>query len=223
MGGRPPDARNHNHSGLAGAPSGHFIETAEGSSGRARRVLALKDRRGADGGRRRTRPSGRRRYERFVTSSYYPPRPSLLAFNEKLPAFFAAHGRWDLSGRIPEKDLARVTFDPPALARFKGSLAGTGDAFPRALADVRSIVESPFGDELVLALARHAVADFRLGRNPAKAPDLLFLGLSSLDYYGHRNGPDSREVADGLVRLDGELEAFHSGSTGSRPDGRSSS
>jgi arylsulfatase A-like enzyme len=70
------------------------------------------------------------------------------------------------------------------------------------------VIESPFGDELVLELARHAVRDFRLGRNAARAPDLLFLGLSSLDYYGHRFGADSREVADGVVRLDGQLEAF---------------
>lgn len=192
--------------------SGHFLGDRLKEKFPGARVvsLALKDRSAVPMGGRKADAAVwfERRYERFVTSSYYPPRPSLLAFNEKLPAFFASHGRWDLSGRIPEKDLARVTFDPPALARFKGSLAGTGDAFPRALADVRSIVESPFGDELLLALARHAVADFRLGRNAAGAPDLLFLGLSSLDYYGHRNGADSREVADGIVRLDGELEAF---------------
>lgn len=149
-----------------------------------------------------------RTWGRFVTSSYYPPRPSLLAFNEKLPAFFASHRRWDLSGRIPEKDLARVTFDPPELARFKGTLEGTGESFPHSLPSPRSVAESPMGDELLLELARYAVRDFRLGRNAANAPDLLFVGLSSLDYYGHRAGPDSREVADGIVRLDAELEKF---------------
>jgi predicted AlkP superfamily pyrophosphatase or phosphodiesterase len=145
---------------------------------------------------------------RFVSSSYYPPRPSLLAFNEKLPVFFASHGRWELSNRIPEKDLARVTFERPDLARFKRTAPETGNDFPYTLARPLDVVESPFGDELLLALARHAVADFRLGRNPARAPDLLFVGLSSLDYYGHRAGPDSREVADGTVRLDGDLESF---------------
>lgn len=149
-----------------------------------------------------------RSWGRFVTSSYYPPRPSLLAFNERLPSFFAAHKRWELSGRIPRKDLARVTFDPPELARFKGVLAGTGTSFPHSLPDPRSIVESPIGDELLLELTRHAIRDLRLGHNPANAPDLLFVGLSSLDYYGHRTGPDSREVADGIVRLDAELEKF---------------
>jgi Type I phosphodiesterase / nucleotide pyrophosphatase len=149
-----------------------------------------------------------RSWGRFVTSTYYPPRPSILAFNEKLPAFFAAHTRWELSGRIPEKDLARATFDPPELARFKGVLAGTGASFPHLLPSPTAVVESPMGDELLLDLARHVVRDFHLGRNPSGAPDLLFVGLSSLDYYAHRAGPDSREVADGIVRLDAQLEAF---------------
>src|SRR5207253_4780602 len=39
-------------------------------------------------------------------------------------------------------------------------------------------------------------------------PDLLFIGLSSTDYYGHAFGPDSREIADGIARLDGALERF---------------
>lgn len=192
--------------------SGHFLGDRLKEKFPGSRVvsLALKDRAAVPMGGRKADAAVwfERRFERFVTSSYYPPRPSLLAFNERLPAFFAAHGRWELSGRIPEKELARVTFDPPALARFKGPLPGTGDAFPHPLPDVRNIVESPFGDELVLGLARHAVADFRLGRNPANAPDLLFLGLSSLDYYGHRFGADSRELADGVVRLDGDLDTF---------------
>ncbi len=40
------------------------------------------------------------------------------------------------------------------------------------------------------------------------APDLLFVGLSSTDYYGHPFGPDSKEIADGMVRLDATLESF---------------
>jgi arylsulfatase A-like enzyme len=149
-----------------------------------------------------------RTWGRFVTSTYYPRRPSLLEFNEKLPAFFASHARWNVSGRIAGKDAARATFDPPELSRFKGTLAGTGETFPHALPSPAAVVESPMGDELMLDFARYAIRDFRLGRNPANAPDLLFLGLSSLDYYGHRGGPDSREVFDGIVRLDRQLESF---------------
>jgi len=201
--------------GLPASPvllSGHFLGDRLKEKFPSARVVSLsvKDRSAVPMGGRKADAAVwfQWQFQRFVTSSYYPPRPSLLAFNEGLPAFFAAHPRWELSGRIPEKDLARVTFDPPALAGFKGPQPAIGLAFPHALPDVQQIVESPFGDELVLALARHAVADFRLGRNPSNAPDLLFLGLSSLDYYGHRFGADSREVADGVVRLDGDLEAF---------------
>lgn len=146
-------------------------------------------------------------FQRFMTSSWYPATP-LLAFNERLPAFFASHRRWEPSGRIPEKDLARVTFGPPELSRFYGPLPGTGDRFPHPLPNPQSVVESPFGDELVLELARYATRELHIGRNASGAPDLLFLGLSALDYYAHRFGPDSREVADGIVRLDTQLDAF---------------
>jgi arylsulfatase A-like enzyme len=149
-----------------------------------------------------------REFGRFVTSSFYPTRPSLLAFNSRLSAFWASHTKWEVSGRIPEKSLARVIFDPPELVRFKGTLRGSGEWFPHALPDPRNVIESPFGDDLVLELARYATRELHIGRNPTGAPDLLFLGLSSLDYYAHRAGPDSREVADGVVRLDGQLDAF---------------
>ena len=192
--------------------SGHFLGDRLKETFPASRVvsLSLKDRGAVPMGGRKADAAiwFERAWGRFVTSSYYPPRPTLLRFNEKLPAFFASHGRWDLSGRIPANDLERVTFDPPELGRFKGTLPGTGESFPHSLPNPRSVVESPMGDELLLELTRHAIRDFRLGRNPAKAPDLLFVGLSSLDYYSHRAGPDSREVADGIVRLDAQLEKF---------------
>jgi predicted AlkP superfamily pyrophosphatase or phosphodiesterase len=149
------------------------------------------------------------RFERFVTSTYYPPHPELLAFDERLPAFFAApeHRRWELSGRIPDTDMTRITFDPPELFDSKSQPSEVKPTFPHDLGSPRNIVSSPWGDVLVLELARHTIASLRLGRQEG-TPDLLFVGLSSMDYYGHWFGPDSREVADGVVRLDGTLEAF---------------
>jgi predicted AlkP superfamily pyrophosphatase or phosphodiesterase len=149
------------------------------------------------------------RFERFVTSTYYPPHPELLAFDERLPAFFAApeHRRWELSGRIPEADMTLLTFDPPELYDSKGQPPEVKPTFPHELVSPRNIVSSPWGDVLVLELARHAITSLRLGR-PEGTPDLLFVGLSSMDYYGHWFGPDSREVADGVARLDGTLETF---------------
>ncbi len=149
------------------------------------------------------------RFARFVTSTYYPPHPSLLAFNDKVPAFLAdpAHRKWEPSGRIPPADLDRVTFDPPELYGSKGQPEGFGATFPHAMASAFDIVHSPWGDTLLLELTRAVVRDMALGSEPAR-PDLLFVGLSATDYYGHWFGPDSKEIADGIVRLDAELEGF---------------
>jgi hypothetical protein len=149
------------------------------------------------------------RFARFVTSSYYPPRPSLLAIDRDLPAFFAdpAHRTWALSGRIPAAELERMTFDPLELYDSKGQPEGFGATFPHSLKTPKDVVSSPFGDELVLTLARSVVSDMALGADRTR-PDLLFVGLSSTDYYGHWFGPDSKEIADGMVRLDATLQAF---------------
>lgn len=70
------------------------------------------------------------KFARFVTSTYYPPRPSLLAIDDTLPAFFAdpAHHRWDLSGRIPAADLDRITFSSPDLPSITGQPGRRGVA-----------------------------------------------------------------------------------------------
>src|SRR5262249_58727396 len=115
-----------------------------------------------------------------------------------------SHHAWDLSGRIPRDALDRLTFDPPQLYDAKGQPEGYGPTFPHTLRTPRDIVSSPWGDVLVLDLARSVIGRLSLGRSPG-GPDLLFIGLSSTDYYGHWFGPDSREIADGIVRLDATL------------------
>lgn len=148
---------------------------------------------------------------RFVTSTYYPPRPSLLAFNAaplKKLLDDPQHKTWDLSGYIPAADLDKVTFDPPELSKFKDPLEGMGETFPHATSTAKTYTSSPYGDELILQYARFAIRDMALGRNPAGAPDILFIGMSATDLYGHKYGPDSREIADGIVRLDRTLEGF---------------
>jgi arylsulfatase A-like enzyme len=147
----------------------------------------------------------------FVTTTYYPPRPSLLAFNEaplKKMLEDPKHKVWNLSGLIPSADLDRLTFDPPELYKFKDPLEGMGETFPHGTATARTYASSPFGDELILQYARFAIRDMSLGRNAAGAPDILFIGMSATDFYGHKYGPDSREIADGIVRLDRTLESF---------------
>ena len=147
------------------------------------------------------------RFGRFVTSTYYPPHPELLAFNEGLARFFAGHTEWRLSGGIPEAALTDLTFDPPELYDAKNPPEGFGATFPHRLADSKAVVSSPFGDTLTLDLSRFVIEKMGLGAEPAR-PDLLFIGLSATDYYGHWFGPDSKEIADGVVRLDAALEQF---------------
>jgi len=67
---------------------------------------------------------------------------------------------------------------------------------------------TPFGDAVTLAFARELVVHEELGLDDA--PDLLFLGLSTPDYIGHRYGPYSQEVEDLFLRLDRGLEEFFS-------------
>lgn len=146
-------------------------------------------------------------FSRFVTSTYYSPHEELLAFNERLPDFFAIHREWTLSGRIPDEALDRITFDPPALYEAKSPPEGFGATFPHRLRTPRAAISSPFGDLLMLDLSRSVIETMRLGSRPS-TPDLLFVGLSSTDYYGHWFGPGSKEIADGIVRLDAALEEF---------------
>ena len=148
------------------------------------------------------------RFGRFVTSTYYPPRPSLLKFNERLPEFFAQRKTWELSGRIPPAALEKITFDPPELYGSKIVTQGGTPTFPHPLPNTRAILYSPYGDELILEFARSVIDDLSLGRQADGQPDLLFIGMSSTDYYGHNFGPDSKEVAEGIVRLDATLESF---------------
>jgi predicted AlkP superfamily pyrophosphatase or phosphodiesterase len=68
-----------------------------------------------------------------------------------------------------------------------------------------AVYGSPYGDELLEALAEHAIKINQLGENPADAPDLLAIGFSSNDAIGHTYGPDSPEIADEQIRLDRTL------------------
>lgn len=142
----------------------------------------------------------------FVSSSYYRWNREVLAFNESVPRRIAARPVWEPSGLIPEADLARVTYDPEHLWKHKGEDTGEG-SFPHVIADADDLLYTPFANDLVLDFARHVLDVEWMGREDG-SPDILWVGLSAQDYLGHNYGPDSREVADAVVRLDRSLEAF---------------
>jgi predicted AlkP superfamily pyrophosphatase or phosphodiesterase len=144
----------------------------------------------------------------FVPLPDSPSSINLLPFNEKLPAFFESIKSWEPSAKVKLEEWQKITFDPHRLLHRKDDSNGMGASFPHPLQNVEAILSSPYGNDLLLGFGRFAIDTMKLGNNPSGAPDLLFLGLSSSDYYGHMFGPDSMEVADGVIRLDESLQDF---------------
>jgi hypothetical protein len=70
----------------------------------------------------------------------------------------------------------------------------------------RAVMESPFGDDLLLAFARAAIAGEQLGADGS--PDILFISLSTHDYINHGYGAESRLSHDHVLYLDRELAEF---------------
>ena len=102
--------------------------------------------------------------------------------------------------------------DPALLARHtqisddrpgEGDVHGLGITFPHPIVDLDAIVQTPFGDEVVVDGAIAALAAMHLGEDDV--PDLLALSLNAHDYAGHTWGPDSWETLDLTLRLDAAL------------------
>ncbi len=64
----------------------------------------------------------------------------------------------------------------------------------------KALYNSPFGNELLLGLAKRAIDAEGLGTQ--ETPDLLCVSFSSNDAIGHCWGPDSQEVLDVTLRSD---------------------
>ncbi len=146
----------------------------------------------------------------FVSTDYYKFNRSLLEFNKSIPPFVASFPSWIQSEYIPEADLAKITFDPPELRKYKTDRAGFGVSFPHPIKDANALTYTPYGNDLVLNFAEKLIITEKIGTEDG-SPDLLYVGLSSPDYLGHLFGPDSLEVADMVVRTDLSLTAFING------------
>ncbi|MBA4064326.1 MAG: hypothetical protein C0501_11560 [Isosphaera sp.] len=145
----------------------------------------------------------------FHTGAYYRDQahPWAAEFNAGRPADRWFGQAWE---RVrPDLDYAKVTGNEDGAAGegyglndqgrlfphpFKGKLAAPGKGYYEALEC------SPAGNELLLDLAKRAVAGEKLGQG--EAADLLCLSFSSVDLVGHLYGPDSWEVFDMVVRAD---------------------
>jgi predicted AlkP superfamily pyrophosphatase or phosphodiesterase len=74
--------------------------------------------------------------------------------------------------------------------------------------DYSKITSTPYGNNLVIDIAKQALLNEHLGAD--SITDLLALSFSSPDYIGHSFGPNSWETLDGYVKLDEILADFFS-------------
>jgi predicted AlkP superfamily pyrophosphatase or phosphodiesterase len=97
----------------------------------------------------------------------------------------------------------------PDDVKGEGKGAEQGRTFPHPLGDgpkkkptnyYEALATSPFGNDVLLELAKRAIEAEKLGRHDT--PDFLSLSFSSNDLVGHAWGPDSQEVLDVTLRSD---------------------
>jgi hypothetical protein len=145
----------------------------------------------------------------FVTSTYYRRNgclhPWVARFNDERLA-----DRWfgrDWTRLRPDLDYARHCGPDDVAAEDTGW--DQGRTFPHPLTGglkspgksyYGALCNSPFGNELLLELAKRAIDAEQLGRHDV--PDLLCLSFSCNDSIGHCWGPDSQEVLDVTLRSD---------------------
>lgn len=144
---------------------------------------------------------------KFITSTYYQsdPHPWVRRFNACKPA-----DRW--FGRTwtrlrPDVDYKKAAGPDDVAEERTGS--GQGRTFPHPMGKrtgkpgkqyYSALLNSPFGNDLLVDFAKEAVVAEQLGRHDV--PDLLCVSFSSNDIIGHCYGPDSQEVLDTALRTD---------------------
>jgi hypothetical protein len=143
----------------------------------------------------------------FMTSTYYGARlhPWLAEFNRDRPADHWFGQAWD---RL-RPDLDYVRYSGPDDVAGEGTGWKQGRTFPHPMTGglkkpgktyYEALENSPFGNDLLLSLAKRAIEAEHLGSR--NVPDLLCLSFSSNDTVGHCWGPDSQEVLDITLRSD---------------------
>jgi arylsulfatase A-like enzyme len=155
----------------------------------------------------------------WVTSRFYA---------EQLPAFVE---RWNKEHH-PRADFGRVwspellpTLLPPsiggeaALAGVARGYKGLDDRFPHVINGGHP--EGPTGDfyaawahtpwaiDSTVRLALKALDEYKMGLD--STPDLLYVGIASLDKIGHTYGPDSPEALETLLQVDRGVAALLEG------------
>jgi predicted AlkP superfamily pyrophosphatase or phosphodiesterase len=134
--------------------------------------------------------------DRWVTSTAYDS-----ARVPEVQAFVTAHPiEADVTKTWSGPAAAAASADPSLSSAFPHALSANGktdEAFYGAWEG------SPYSDEYLEAMAESLTDSFALGkRGPV---DVLAISFSALDLVGHQYGPDSAEIQDTLLHLDGTI------------------
>jgi arylsulfatase A-like enzyme len=143
----------------------------------------------------------------FVTSTFYRDTPHdwVEAFNKQRPADRYFGKDWTKL----RADLDYTAYSSKDDAVWEGTGYAQGRTFPHPTKGGEdkpgkkfydAVTNSPFGNELLLELAKRAIDAEQLGQRDTC--DLLCLSFSSNDLVGHCWGPDSQEVLDITLRSD---------------------
>lgn len=145
----------------------------------------------------------------FITSTYYSARvhPWVADFNRQQPKLADQWFGKDWTHLRPDVNYVRYSGVDDQPGESKGFLQGrifphpmTGGLKQPGKAYYSAMYNSPFGNELLLDLAKRAIDGEQLGSD--ERPDLLCLSFSCNDSVGHSWGPDSQEVLDVTLRSD---------------------
>ena len=163
------------------------------------------------GGKNPSLPLYYNRAGHFITSSYYMDvLPKWVEnFNDSLDLFKYKDSIWSKS--LDEKlyiDYSRKDFFSGESDNYKNK--SYSPIFPISFDDnddvMSSIMGFPWFEREVLGLAERAIIKEKLGQK--EKPDLLFVGLSAMDWIIHDYGPFSQEVMDACIKVDRYLMNF---------------
>lgn len=141
------------------------------------------------------------------TTYYYDAYPRWVNdFNSENPANQYHQRKWDLL--FSEEKYVNKKRSPQELRNID-SVAQFNRTFPHNFGDSTGtyfyplLRISPVGDSLTAAFAKALIVHEQLGKD--QITDYLSISFSSTDYVGHMFGPNSLEMEDQLMRLDGIL------------------
>lgn len=141
---------------------------------------------------------------KFVTSSFYMKElPKWVDdFNKRNLADQYAKMVWNTTFDIKEYKI-----NYPDESPYEADVFNEGKtSFPHVLGNLKkedqlwAIINTPFGDDMLLELAKAALVNENLGKG--SYTDFLAVSFSSTDWIGHTHGPQSVEVMDTYIRLD---------------------